>query len=156
MLCEYIHDAYKHGLLGTTENLVKRVNDSNATLVSPEENILQWDEDLVKPTVESDLCHIVLYSDISKASHFLLKVDPQRAGSPRRTFQTCLGNKTSRSFVIRLTKWIVWSEQGGVARALCVLHAMDYTCWKDLPDGIPQICQEVFSSTEFATAIVGV
>jgi hypothetical protein len=43
----------------------------------------------------------------------------------------------------------VWMEQGPTARALCAIHAMDYACWRDLPDGIPPICQELFDSPSF-------
>jgi hypothetical protein len=43
----------------------------------------------------------------------------------------------------------VWNDQGHVARALCVIHAMDYACWTDLPDGIPRLCQEVYSTDIF-------
>ena len=43
----------------------------------------------------------------------------------------------------------VWLDQGPVARALCVLHVMDYACWTDLPDGIPQFCQDVYAETDF-------
>jgi len=43
----------------------------------------------------------------------------------------------------------VWAEDRPVANALCALHAMDYACWKDLPDGVPAICQELYDSTDF-------
>jgi hypothetical protein len=49
----------------------------------------------------------------------------------------------------------VWTNEGSVARALCALHAMDYACWTDLPAGVPKVCQEIYSSTEFVKAIVG-
>jgi hypothetical protein len=48
----------------------------------------------------------------------------------------------------------VWSEGGEVARALCILHAMDYACWKKLPDGVPTICQSVYSRPEFMLSII--
>ena len=48
----------------------------------------------------------------------------------------------------------VWYEGGPTARAICVLHAMDYACWEDLPDGIPQLCKEVYSSMNFVTNIL--
>jgi hypothetical protein len=47
----------------------------------------------------------------------------------------------------------VWSEGGKVARALCILHAMDYACWKDLPDGVPTVCQDVYSRAAFMASI---
>jgi hypothetical protein len=47
----------------------------------------------------------------------------------------------------------VWAEGGEVARALCMLHAMDYACWKNLPDGIPKICKDIYSSPAFITSI---
>jgi hypothetical protein len=49
----------------------------------------------------------------------------------------------------------VWTDKGAIARALCALHAMDYACWTDLPDGIPQVCQEVYSSSDFVNAFIG-
>ncbi len=48
----------------------------------------------------------------------------------------------------------VWKEQGEVARALCALHAIDYACWKNLPHGVPLLCQEVYSSPEFVAEIL--
>lgn len=47
-----------------------------------------------------------------------------------------------------------FATSGTVAKALCALHAIDYACWKDLPDGIPLICQEVYSSPSFVQAIL--
>jgi len=38
----------------------------------------------------------------------------------------------------------VWKEGGPISRALCLLHAFDYACWKDLPAGIPDLCMEVY------------
>jgi len=41
-------------------------------------------------------------------------------------------------------------ENGGpVVCALCIIHAYDYACWEDLPDGIPAICKEVYMSPSF-------
>jgi hypothetical protein len=48
----------------------------------------------------------------------------------------------------------VWLEGGDAAKALCILHAMDYACWKNLPDGVPVVCQEVYSSPDFVNAIL--
>lgn len=48
----------------------------------------------------------------------------------------------------------VWNEQGLVARALCVIHAVDYACWQNLPNGIPPLCQKVFSSPVFLKAVL--
>jgi hypothetical protein len=48
----------------------------------------------------------------------------------------------------------VWSEGGPTARAICVLQAMDYACWDDLPDGIPSLCRDVFSSKNFMERIL--
>lgn len=50
----------------------------------------------------------------------------------------------------------VWNEGGPTARAICVLHSMDYACWEGLPDGIPVLCKEVYSSTNFVTKILDV
>jgi hypothetical protein len=41
-----------------------------------------------------------------------------------------------------------------VARALCVLHAMDYACWADLPDGIPALCRDVYAESHFVNTIL--
>lgn len=48
----------------------------------------------------------------------------------------------------------VWNEGGPTARAMCVLQAMDYACWDNLPDGIPSLCREVFSSRNFVNGIL--
>jgi hypothetical protein len=48
----------------------------------------------------------------------------------------------------------VWAEQGDIARALCILHSFDYACWDDLPDGIPELCQDVYSKESFVDAIM--
>jgi hypothetical protein len=48
----------------------------------------------------------------------------------------------------------VWAEQGDTARALCILHSFDYACWDDLPDGIPEICQDVYSEERFLDTIM--
>lgn len=46
----------------------------------------------------------------------------------------------------------VWDEGGPVARALCIIHSFDYACW-ELPGGVPELCQEVFSSKSFSERI---
>ena len=38
----------------------------------------------------------------------------------------------------------VWREGGPIARALCLLHAFDYACFEDLPEGIPELCRAVY------------
>ena len=38
----------------------------------------------------------------------------------------------------------LWKEAGPIARALCLLHAFDYACFPDLPDGIPPLCQSMY------------
>ena len=38
----------------------------------------------------------------------------------------------------------VWAERGGTASAICLLHTFDYSCWKDLPDGVPDFCMGVY------------
>jgi len=38
----------------------------------------------------------------------------------------------------------VMKEEGPTARALCVLHVMDYACWQDLPDGVPKLCMDLY------------
>jgi hypothetical protein len=47
----------------------------------------------------------------------------------------------------------VWEEEGATARALCVVHAMDYACWENLPDGIPSVCMDVYTSRKFVDGI---
>jgi hypothetical protein len=47
----------------------------------------------------------------------------------------------------------VWEEEGATARALCVVHAMDYACWENLPDGIPSVCIDVYTSQKFVDGI---
>jgi len=47
----------------------------------------------------------------------------------------------------------VWAEGGRTARALCALHAMEYACWDNLPDGVPELCRDVYSSQHFAETI---
>lgn len=47
-----------------------------------------------------------------------------------------------------------FSASGTVAKALCAIHAIDYACWKDLPEGIPLICQEVYASNDFFQAVM--
>lgn len=48
----------------------------------------------------------------------------------------------------------VWNEGGPAARALCILHALDYACWRDLPDGVPELCQRVFVSPPFVSTVL--
>lgn len=48
----------------------------------------------------------------------------------------------------------VWKEAGPLSRALCLLHAFDYACFKDLPDGIPDLCRSVYN--DHAEEIMGV
>eukprot|EP00537_Pseudo-nitzschia_pungens_P018487 CAMPEP_0172409498 /NCGR_PEP_ID=MMETSP1061-20121228/76397_1 /TAXON_ID=37318 /ORGANISM="Pseudo-nitzschia pungens, Strain cf. pungens" /LENGTH=448 /DNA_ID=CAMNT_0013145653 /DNA_START=220 /DNA_END=1566 /DNA_ORIENTATION=- len=38
----------------------------------------------------------------------------------------------------------VWSDGGPIARSLCLLQAFDYACFEDLPEGVPDLCREVF------------
>mmetsp|Transcript_2451 Transcript_2451/g.3588 ORF Transcript_2451/g.3588 Transcript_2451/m.3588 type:complete len:394 (+) Transcript_2451:209-1390(+) len=45
-----------------------------------------------------------------------------------------------------------WKEQGPAARALCILHVLDYACWRELE--IPKLCQEVFSTKSFVESIL--
>jgi hypothetical protein len=40
----------------------------------------------------------------------------------------------------------VWSEGGVFAKALCALHLLDYACWKDLPEGVPNLCLDLYFS----------
>eukprot|EP00934_Nitzschia_sp_Nitz4_P005952 Nitzschia sp. Nitz4//scaffold22_size323478//254356//255013//NITZ4_000574-RA/size323478-snap-gene-0.563-mRNA-1//-1//CDS//3329543136//5942//frame0 len=36
-----------------------------------------------------------------------------------------------------------FNRGGPIARALCAMHLMDYACWRDLADGVPQVSFEV-------------
>jgi hypothetical protein len=47
----------------------------------------------------------------------------------------------------------VWQAGGPIARAMCIIHAFDYACWDDLPDGIPDLCKEVYQSSAFLNRI---
>jgi hypothetical protein len=40
----------------------------------------------------------------------------------------------------------VWREGGVFAKALCALHILDYACWKDLPEGVPKLCLNLYAS----------
>jgi hypothetical protein len=33
---------------------------------------------------------------------------------------------------------------------------MDYACWENLPDGVPDLCRDVYASPKFADNIVAV
>uniref|UniRef100_A0A7S1FPH5 Sulfotransferase domain-containing protein n=1 Tax=Corethron hystrix TaxID=216773 RepID=A0A7S1FPH5_9STRA len=33
-----------------------------------------------------------------------------------------------------------------VVKALCAMHLMDYACWRDLPDGVPKVCMDLYAS----------
>jgi hypothetical protein len=48
----------------------------------------------------------------------------------------------------------VWKEGGDIARALCIIHAFDYACFEDLPDGIPSLCRDVYGSPSFVKTIL--
>lgn len=48
----------------------------------------------------------------------------------------------------------IWKEAGPTSRALCVLHAFDYACFPDLPDGIPLLCQSIYE--KYAEEIIRV
>ncbi|GFH62044.1 hypothetical protein CTEN210_18520 [Chaetoceros tenuissimus] len=48
----------------------------------------------------------------------------------------------------------VWKESGPFSRALCLLHAFDYACFENLPDGIPFLCQSVYQ--DHANQIINV
>jgi hypothetical protein len=47
-----------------------------------------------------------------------------------------------------------WNEGGDIARALCIIHAFDYACFEDLPDGIPSLCRDVYGSPSFVKTIL--
>uniref|UniRef100_A0A7S1FK83 Uncharacterized protein n=1 Tax=Corethron hystrix TaxID=216773 RepID=A0A7S1FK83_9STRA len=33
-----------------------------------------------------------------------------------------------------------------VVKALCAIHLIDYACWRNLPDGVPSICMDLYES----------
>ena len=45
----------------------------------------------------------------------------------------------------------VWKSKGPTARALCVLHSMDYACFRQLDfyAGIPEFCRRVYANPRF-------
>ena len=45
----------------------------------------------------------------------------------------------------------VWKSNGPTARALCVLHSMDYACFRQLDfyAGIPEFCRRVYANPRF-------
>ena len=47
----------------------------------------------------------------------------------------------------------VWKQQGPIARALCILHIVDYACWTELA-AIPNLCQDVYSDHFFSQSIL--
>jgi len=50
----------------------------------------------------------------------------------------------------------VFAKNGTVARALCILHAMDYACYNCEIQSIPEICQIVYASADFSDRILSV
>jgi hypothetical protein len=48
----------------------------------------------------------------------------------------------------------VWAQGGPEAKSLCVLHAIDYACWTELPQGVPDVCREVFESPSFTQPLL--
>jgi hypothetical protein len=48
------------------------------------------------------------------------------------------------------------STNNKYARALCIIHAIDYSCWNDLPNGIPTLCKEVYSRIDFISMILSI
>ena len=52
----------------------------------------------------------------------------------------------------------VWKSQGTVAKALCVLHSMDYACFRQLDfyAGIPQLCRRTYANPRFWRPILDV
>ena len=53
-------------------------------------------------------------------------------------------NSSKDPFFTYKAAYDVWNEGGNISRALCLLHTMDYSCWRDLPDGIPNLCMEMY------------
>mmetsp|Transcript_59069 Transcript_59069/g.71109 ORF Transcript_59069/g.71109 Transcript_59069/m.71109 type:complete len:779 (-) Transcript_59069:207-2543(-) len=48
----------------------------------------------------------------------------------------------------------VWAEGGLTSRILCQYRVFDYACFDDLPDGVPDFCQQVFSSNSFLDEVL--
>ena len=38
----------------------------------------------------------------------------------------------------------VWNSRSRFSNALCAISMMDYACWRDLPDGVPTICMDLY------------
>jgi len=46
----------------------------------------------------------------------------------------------------------VWGYGNGTSKALCLIHAMDYACYDEIP--VPEICKEVYSRESFVDFLV--
>jgi len=68
---------------------------------------------------------------------------PKRDKIPTMTTQGQHKSSQDRLGLYRAAKE-VWGEVGPISRALCLLHAFDYACYRDLPDGIPILCRSVY------------
>ena len=68
---------------------------------------------------------------------------PKRNEIPKMTKQGQHKSSNDRLGLYRAAKE-VWAEAGPISEALCLLHAFDYACFRDLPDGIPTLCQSVY------------
>ena len=86
------------------------------------------------------------------AHHSCPHVLPENVSVP---FSSKSGHESSKDlYGIYKAAKDVWAEEGPTARALCVLHAMDYACWENLPNGIPSLCQDVYSTKHFVDGIL--
>ena len=68
---------------------------------------------------------------------------PSREYIPKMTKQGQHESSQDRLGLYRAAK-DVWEEFGPISRSLCLLHAFDYACYEDLPDGIPELCRSVY------------
>lgn len=68
---------------------------------------------------------------------------PPRDVMPKMTKQGQHTSSHDRLGLYRAAKE-VWGEAGPISRSLCLLHAFDYACYRDLPDSIPALCRSVY------------
>jgi len=77
---------------------------------------------------------------------------PARDAIPKMTIQGQHRSSNDRLGLYEAAKE-VWGEAGPISRSLCLIHAFDYACYKDLPDRIPILCQSVYQ--HHAETIIG-
>lgn len=92
-------------------------------------------------------------SDRNKANASLLQ-NPHVLLSEQRMATSGQHDSSSDPYQTYQAALQVWEDQESTAKALCVLHVLDYACWINLPKGVPPLCQEVYGSTSFQLALL--